>query len=64
NMQKAMLGDDSGLTDTMIDLLVDAIGALAITVYGYIHLVTADRTSFLQRWISAFIRHNPGLFRR
>lgn len=64
NMQKAMLGDASGLTDTMLDLLVDALGALVITTYGYVHLSTADRDSFLRRWISAFIRNNPGLFRR
>lgn len=64
NMQKAMLGDESGLTDTMIDLLVDAVGALVITIYGYVHLTAADRASFLHRWISAFIRNNPGLFRR
>jgi len=64
NMQKTMLGDASGLTDTMLDLLVDALGALVITIYGYIHLGTADRTSFLHRWIAAFIRKNPGLFRR
>ncbi|MDZ7828400.1 MAG: hypothetical protein U5K33_02570 [Halofilum sp. (in: g-proteobacteria)] len=64
NMQKAMLGDPSGLIDTMLDLLVDALGALVITTYGYVHLSVVGRDSFLRRWISAFIRHNPGLFRR
>jgi len=64
NMQKPMFNDPSGLTDTMLDLLVDAVGALVITVYGYIHLCAADRSTFLHRWIWAFIRHNPGLFRR
>lgn len=62
DMQKAMLGDDSGLTDSMIDLMVDALGALAISVYGYRHLRTAGRGSFLERWIEAFIRRNPRLF--
>lgn len=62
DMQKAMLGDDSGLTDTMIDLLVDALGALAIAIYGYRHLRTEGRESFLERWIEAFIRRNPRLF--
>lgn len=62
DMQKAMLGDPSGLTDTMIDLMVDAAGALAVTLYGYRHLKTADRGSFLERWIEAFIRRNPQLF--
>ncbi|MAT66009.1 MAG: hypothetical protein CMN57_10230 [Gammaproteobacteria bacterium] len=64
NMQKAMFGDASGLTDTMWDLIVDAVGAFFISVLGYIYLKTARRRSFLQRWILAFIRHNPRLFRR
>lgn len=64
NMQKAMLGDPSGLTDTMLDLAVDGLGALVITLYGYAHLRTAGRESFLEKWIEAFIRRNPRLFRR
>lgn len=62
NMQKAMLDDPSGLTDTMIDLMVDAAGALVVSLYGYRHLKTADRGSFLERWIGTFIRRNPQLF--
>jgi hypothetical protein len=27
NMQKPMLGDASGLTDTMLDFIIDAVGA-------------------------------------
>lgn len=64
NMQKTMLGDPSGLTDTMFDLLVDAAGALVIALYGYLHLRSAQGESFLERWIAAFIRRNPRLFRR
>jgi len=63
NMQKPMLGDTSGLVDTMIDLLVDAAGALVIALYGYRHLRAADREAFLVRWIHAFVRRNPHLFR-
>lgn len=63
NMQKEMLGDPSGLVDTMIDLLVDAVGALVIAVYGYRHLKGAHHESFLERWIGAFVRRNPHLFR-
>lgn len=62
NMQKEMLGDASGLTDTMVDLMVDAAGALVVALYGYRHLKTADRGSFLARWIGTFIRRNPQLF--
>jgi len=64
NMQKPMLNDDSGLTDTMYDLIVDAIGALVISVLGYGYLKKAQAKSFLGRWIGAFINKNPRLFKR
>jgi len=64
NMQKTMLGDPSGLTDTMFDLLVDAGGALVIALYGYLHLRRAVGESFVERWIAVFVRRNPRLFRR
>lgn len=64
NMQKAMLGDPSGLTDTMYDLLVDALGALVIAVLGYGYIKTKGSESFLERWIDTFIKSNPQLFRR
>jgi hypothetical protein len=57
NMQK-------GLTDTMWDLIVDAIGALVISVLGYGYLKTAGNESFLEQWIGRFIEGNPRLFRR
>jgi hypothetical protein len=63
-MQKPMLGDPSGLTDTMWDLIVDTLGAFVIAVLGYGYLKTAKNESFLERWIHAFIRGNPRLFRR
>ncbi len=64
NMQKPMLGDPSGLTDTMWDLIVDTLGALVIAVLGYGYIKTAKNESFLERWIHAFIRGNPQLFKR
>ncbi|MCR8923410.1 hypothetical protein NO559_11540 [Dasania sp. GY-MA-18] len=64
NMQKPMLDDPSGLTDTMWDLIVDTIGALIISVLGYSYLKTAKNQSFLERWINAFIKNNPQLFKR
>jgi len=57
NMQK------SGLVDTMVDLIVDAIGALTISIIGYIHLRRGKQNSFLERWIMSFIEANPRLFR-
>jgi uncharacterized membrane protein YjdF len=64
NMQKAMSGDPSGLTDTMWDLIVDTLGALIIAVLGYGYIKTARNESFLERWIQAFIKNNPRFFNR
>lgn len=58
NMQK------SGLVDTMWDLIVDCIGALVISVMGYIFLLTSETDSFLERWIDRFVADNPHLFQR
>jgi len=62
NMQKPMLDDPSGLTDTMWDLIVDALGALVISVFGWWYLKRRER-SFIEDWIAKFIDNNPRLFR-
>lgn len=62
NMQKEMLGDPSGLTDTMWDLIVDTLGALVISVLGYGYIKTARTESFLERWIHSFIKGNSRFF--
>ncbi|MFO7494386.1 MAG: hypothetical protein R6X05_01980 [Desulfobacterales bacterium] len=64
NMQKEMLGDPSGLTDTMWDLIVDTLGALVISALGYGYLKSGKKESFLERWIDKFIQNNPRLFNR
>jgi uncharacterized membrane protein YjdF len=64
DMQKTMLGDSSGLTDTMWDLIVDTVGALIISVLGYGYLKAKHDESFLRRWIRKFIKSNPRLFRQ
>ncbi len=64
NMQKEMLGDPSGLTDTMWDLIVDTLGALIISVLGYSYIKAAQNASFLEKWIDAFIKNNPRLFKK
>lgn len=64
NMQKAMLDDPSGLTDTMVDITVDIIGALVISLLGYRYLKRTGNDSFLEQWIAAFTKRNPRLFRR
>lgn len=58
NMQK------SGLVDTMWDLIVNTIGALIISVFGWGYLKSKDRDSFLEQWIDSFIEKNPAMFRR
>lgn len=63
NMQKAMLGDPSGLTDTMWDLIVDTLGALAISLVGYLYMKRGVE-SIVERWIRRFIASNPELFSR
>jgi uncharacterized membrane protein YjdF len=62
NMQKPMLHDPSGLLDTMVDLIVDTVGALVISLFGYYHLRIVGSTSFLEHWIEHFIEKNPRLF--
>jgi uncharacterized membrane protein YjdF len=63
NMQTPFLGDPSGLTDTMWDLIVDALGALAIAIAGYVYM-KRGMTSLIERWIQRFIAGNPQLFKR
>jgi len=64
NMQKPMLGDPSGLTDTMWDLVVDALGALVVAILGWRYLKHPGEKSFLERWIDDFIERNPRFFRK
>ncbi|PFG08042.1 hypothetical protein [Marinobacter sp. LV10MA510-1] len=64
NMQKPMLGDPSGLTDTMWDLIVDTLGALVISILGYRYVRTGKNESFLERWIQDFVKGNPNMFNR
>ncbi len=63
NMQKPMFDDPSGLTDTMWDLIVDTLGALAISLMGWWHMAR-KRQSFIDAWIRKFVERNPHLFTR
>jgi len=62
-MQKPMFGDPSGLTDTMWDMIVNAVGAFIISFSGWWYLKTGQ-SFFVDRWINKFINKNPGLFRK
>ncbi len=61
NMQKAMFGDPSGLTDTMWDMIVNTIGAALISTLGWWYL-KRDRQSFIDMWIQKFVQNNPHWF--
>jgi uncharacterized membrane protein YjdF len=63
NMQKPMLGDPSGLTDTMWDLILDTLGALFISALGW-RYSAREESFFVDRWIGKFIARNPRLFRK
>lgn len=61
NMQKQMFNDPSGLTDTMWDMIVNAIGAIVTSLMGWGYLV-ARKDFFIRSWIQKFINKNPSLF--
>lgn len=60
-MQKPMLGDPSGLTDTMWDMIVNAVGAFVVSATGWWYL-KRERTFFVREWIHRFMVKNPRLF--
>jgi hypothetical protein len=60
-MQKPMLGDPSGLTDTMWDLIVDTLGAAVISGFGWWHMKRRQR-SFIDDWSDRLVAKNPRLF--
>lgn len=62
-MQKPMLDDPSGLTDTMWDLILNAGGATLISLLGWLY-IRRPRDSFLNSRIRRFIAKHPRLFER
>lgn len=62
NLQKPMFGDPSGLTDTMWDMIVNAVGAFIISFSGWWYL-KRDKSFFVKDWIRKFIKRNPEMFR-
>lgn len=63
NMQKPTRGDPAGLVDTMWDLIVDALGALVLSVVGYGYMKRGQK-SVVGEGIQRFIEANPRLFSR
>ena len=62
-MQKPMLDDPSGLTDTMWDLIVNAAAAGLVSLAGWRYLRRA-RPDYLDSRIRRFIARHPRLFER
>lgn len=60
-MQKPMLGDPSGLTDTMWDLIIDATGAILASVGGWLYIRKA-RDKGKADWAARFAARYPHVF--
>lgn len=45
----------------MWDLILDALGALVVSLFGWWYLKRRER-SFIEVWIPKFIDHSPSLF--
>ena len=58
NMQK------NGLVDTMWDLIVDGVGALIISILGYLYIRKNRKVLLMDRMIKRFVDKNPQLFRK
>lgn len=58
-----MQSQETGVHDTMHDLIVDTIGAVIVGLMGLAYFRTG-RYSFLADGIRGFLRNNPRLFRR
>jgi uncharacterized membrane protein YjdF len=61
NMQPATETDPSGLTDTIQDLIVDTIGAAAVSLWGWRYLRRPHKQR-IDSWAARFIARHPRLF--
>jgi hypothetical protein len=57
-----MMSNETGVGDTMHDLIVDTVGAIIVALMGYAYSKTG-RYSFLVDAARGFMRRNPRLFR-
>ncbi|HEV2295560.1 MAG TPA: hypothetical protein VGR35_17055 [Tepidisphaeraceae bacterium] len=58
-----MQSQDTGVRDTMYDLIVDTLGAIVVAAMGWAYL-RSGRFSFLADGIKHFLEKNPRLFSR
>src|SRR5262245_44201688 len=56
-----MMSQETGVNDTMQDLIVDLLGAFIVAALGWVHARTG-RYSFVVDGVSEFVRRNPRLF--
>ena len=54
---------ETGVRDTMVDLIVDTVGAMVVGLMGLAYL-KSGRYSFVADAVRGFIDHNPRLFKR
>jgi hypothetical protein len=60
-MTSNMQNTESGVRDTMQDLIVDMLGAIVVAVMGWFYL-RSGRFSFLADGVKKFLARNPKLF--
>ena len=58
-----MQSNETGVRDTMVDLIVDTIGAVVVAFMGYAYLKTG-RYSFIADGVLKFVKKNPRLLGR
>ena len=58
-----MQSNETGVVDTMHDLIVDTLGAIVVAVMGWLYLKTG-RYSFIADGVRGLVDRNPRLFRR
>jgi hypothetical protein len=58
-----MMSNETGVADTMYDLIVDFIGAVIVGVMGWAHARTG-KYSFVVEGVEKFMQKNPRLFKR
>jgi hypothetical protein len=58
-----MQSNETGVVDTMHDLIVDTLGAVVIAAMGWAYL-KKGRYSFIADAVRGFVERNPRLFRR
>lgn len=57
-----MQSRETGVGDTMLDLIVDTVGAIVVALMGWAYF-KSGRYSFIKDGVQKFIRKNPRLFR-